>query len=209
MENNMSNSLIQKPIVLNENHKKIIDEWFSMLQQRLYNFNGGTYNGRKLRSELRRSSSLYAVMLQEGYMILANALFNESSALASKPIYHQALAQFTRVAAFADANNGKGTFAAQLSERIKIGERNFLSCLRFEQLLASQTPEEFCIRLIRAVKMRGEKGVNLFSLADGIFLWMQEWHDRQQNLPRNTDPFKRLSVRWAMDYNSTKKQSKE
>ena len=206
----MSESFIKKSIILKENHKKIIDDWFSMLQQRLCGFNGGTYNGRQLRAELRRTTLLHEIILQEGYVILKDALFDKNSTLSSNnPIHLQALACFTWVVSFASANNGNAPFATQLSEKVKGGERNFLSRLRFEQLLASETNEEFCRLLIRAVKMRGENGVNIFSLADGIFLWVEEWHERQQNLSFNSDPFKRLSVRWAMDYNSTKKISKE
>ncbi|MCX8573851.1 MULTISPECIES: type I-E CRISPR-associated protein Cse2/CasB [unclassified Gilliamella] len=206
----MSESLIKKSIILKENHKKIIDDWFSMLQERRYGFNGGTYNGRQLRAELRRATFLQEIILQEGYTILKDALFDKDSTLFSnKPFHEQALVYFTWVAPFADSNNDNASFASQLSDKVRGGERNFLSRLRFQQLLASETPEEFCRRLIRAIKIRGKNGVNLFSLADGIFLWVQEWHERQQNLPSNSDPFKRLSVRWAMDYNSTKKTSKE
>ena len=202
----MSNSFMKKSVILKENHKKIIDDWFSMLQKRLCGFNGGTYNGRQLRSELRRTMLLENIYLQEGYAILNKALFNQNISSSSDiRIQFHALACFTWVASFANANNDNAPFATQLSEKVRGGERNFLSYIRFEQLLASKTPEEFCRRLIRAIKIRGKNGVNLFSLADGIFLWVQERHERQENLPFNSDPFKRLFVRWAMDYNSTKK----
>ena len=203
-ENNMSDTTQKKLIILNDNHKKIIDEWFSMLQQRRGKFNGITYNGRKLRAELRRNSLSELIFLQDGYTILANKLINNDSKLAQTEVHYYALKIFANVAAFAEKNNDKSPFAAQLSEKVKGGERNYLSELRFERLLASETPEEFCQGLIRAVKLRGEKGVNLTSLADGIFLWMQEWDAREHNWPADTNPFKRLSVRWAMDYFSTK-----
>ncbi|WP_085246891.1 type I-E CRISPR-associated protein Cse2/CasB [Gilliamella mensalis] len=205
----MSNNLIKKTIILNESHKKCINEWFSMLQQRSYPFYGGTYNGRKLRAELRRATLPFGVMLHEGYFCLANVLFNDTHRLTPTPVHQQALAIFVAVAAFASANNEKAPFAAQLSEKAKGGQRNIMSPLRFEQLQTSETPEEFCRRLIRAVKLRGEQGVNLFSLADGIFLWVREWHNRLQNLSPTINPFERLSVRWAMDYYSTNKLPKE
>lgn len=209
MENKMSNSFMKKSIILKENHKIIIDDWFSMLQQRQYGFNGGTYNGRQLRANLRHVTDFYEIFSQEGYRILNQALVDQDNAFNDDQIHQQALVYFSWVASFADSNNANAPFASQLSEKVRGGERNFLSRLCFEQLLASQTPEEFCYLLIQAIKIRGKNGVNLFSLADGIFLWVQEWHERQQNLPSNSDPFKRLSVRWAMDYNSTKKTSKE
>ena len=206
----MSNSFIGKPVLLEENHKKIIDDWYSMLQERRYGFNGGTYNGRQLRAELRRTTLLENIYSQEGYTILNKALYDHNISSSSDiRIQLQALACFTWVASFANVNNDNAPFAAQLSEKVRGGERSFLSRLRFEQLLASETPDEFCHRLIRATKIRGDNGVNLISLAEGIFLWIQEWLDRQQNSSFNSDPFKRLSVRWAMDYNSTKKISKE
>jgi CRISPR system Cascade subunit CasB len=210
-ENNMSGTIQKKLMILNDNHKKIIDEWFSMLQLRQCTFNGISYNGRKLRAELRRNALSEFIILQEGYMILAKALIHNDSKLPQTDVQYQALQIFVNAAAFAQANNDKAPFAAQLSEKVKGGERSFLSPLRFEQLCESQTPEEFCRRLIRAVKIRGEKGVNLISLADGIFLWMQEWYAREykHNSSAKTNPFERLSVRWAMDYFSTKNNSKE
>ena len=203
-ENNMSDTTQKKLIILNDNHKKIIDEWFFMLQQRQGKFNGISYNGRKLRAELRRDSLSESIFLQDGYTILADKLINNDSKLAKTEVHYYALRIFANVAAFAEKNNDKSPFATQLSEKINGGERNYLTELRFERLLASENPDEFCQRLIRAVKLRGEKGVNLTSLADGIFLWMQEWDAREHNWPADTNPFKRLSVRWAMDYFSTK-----
>jgi len=208
-ENNMSDTIQKKLMILNDNHKKIIDEWFSMLQQRRGNFNGITYNGRKLRADLRRDSLSELIFLQNGYTILANKLINNDSKLAQTEVHYYALQIFANVAAFAESNSDKIPFAAQLSEKIKGGERNYLSELRFERLLASETPAEFCHRLIRAVKLRGKKGVNLTSLADGIFLWMHEWYAREHNWPANTNPFKRFSTRWAIDYFSTKNNTKE
>lgn len=205
----MSDNFIKKQIILNESHKKCINEWFTLLQQRSYTFNGKSYNGLKLRAELRRASSLDEVRSQEGYWILADVFFAKECGLAENTVHHQALTLFVAVAIYAKANNSNAPFASQLSEKVRGGERNFLSKLRFEQLVNSETDEEFCRRLIRAVKLRGANGVNLFSLADSIFLWVQEWQKRLHDLPANPDPFKRNSVRWAKDYYSTKKTSKE
>ncbi|MCO6546948.1 MAG: type I-E CRISPR-associated protein Cse2/CasB [Gilliamella sp.] len=205
----MSGNVMKKTVILNESHRKCVNEWFLMLQQRSYSFNGNTYSGRKLRAELRRATLPFGVMLQEGYYCLANALFNDIHRLTQSPFYQQALAIFVSVAVFANANNEQTSFAAQLSEKAKGGEHKIISPLRFEQLQSSKTPEEFCRRLIRAVKLRGENGVNLFSLADGIFLWVQEGYNRLQNLSLDINPFERQSVRWAMDYYSTKQTSKE
>ena len=206
----MLNNWEEKPLILNEKHKIIIDEWFSMLQKNEYNFNGFTYNGLKLRAELRRQSLPYGVMLQEGYWILADRLFNENKFLIENKNHHQALALFVAVAVFAKNNNDNASFAFQLSEKNPVGERSIMSPLRFNQLIACDNDEVFCRRLIRAVKLRNDNGVNIFSLADGIFLWIQERHDCQLGLPSSDlDPFKRNSIRWAMNYYSNKKNFKE
>ena len=199
----MSDTTQKKLIILNDSHKKIIDEWFSMLQQRQGKFNGINYNGRKLRADLRRDSLSELIFLQDGYTILANKLINNDSKLAQTEVHYYALWIFANVAAFVEKNNDKSPFASQLSEKVKGGERNYLSKLRFERLLTTETPKEFCQHLIHAVKLRGEKGVNITSLADGIFLWMQEWNAREHNWPADTNPFKRFYVRWARDYFST------
>lgn len=208
-ENNVSKYLIKKPLILNDDHKAIIIKWFSKLQIQECYFFGKAYNGLKLRAELKRSSLPNGVMLKEGYWLLANQLFEEKSSLIASDNHHQALAIFVAVAVFVKANNENASFASQLSEKNKKNERNIMSSLRFNQLLASDTEEEFCRRLIRAVKLRGDGGVNLFSLADSIFLWVKEKNNRQKNLLNNMEPFKRNSVRWAMDYYSTEKSIKE
>ena len=140
----MLNNWEEKPLILNEKHKIIIDEWFSMLQKNEYNFNGFTYNGLKLRAELRRQSLPYGVMLQEGYWILADRLFNENKFLIENKNHHQALALFVAVAVFAKNNNDNASFASQL--------------------IACDNDEVFCRRLIRAVKLRNDNGVNIFHL---------------------------------------------
>ena len=205
----MSKYLIKKTLILNDDHKAIIIKWFSKLQVQECFFFGKAYNGLKLRAELKRSSLPNGVMLKEGYWLLANQLFEEKSFLIASDNHHQALAIFVAVAVFVKANNENASFASQLSEKNKKNERNIMSSLRFNQLLASDTEEEFCRRLIRAVKLRGDGGVNLFSLADSIFLWVKEKNNRQKNLLNNMEPFKRNSVRWAMDYYSTEKSIKE
>jgi CRISPR system Cascade subunit CasB len=57
--------------------------------------------------------------------------------------------------------------------------------------------------LIQAVKIRGGEGVNILSLADSIFLWMDEWYQRETHKPAVSDPFARNRIRWASEYLST------
>ncbi len=208
-ENNVSRNLIKKTLILNNHHKIIINEWFSNLQDQECYFFGKAYNGLKLRADLKKVPFPYGVMLKEGYWLLANQLFEENSFLIGSDNHHQALAIFVAVAIFAKLNNENASFASQLNETKEKNQQKFLSPLRFNQLVANITDEEFCRRLIRAVKSRGDEGVNLFSLADSIFLWAKERDNRQKNLLNNMEPFKRNSVRWAMDYYSTEKSIKE
>jgi len=172
--------------------------WYSYLQER-YHHDGG--NGRAWRAELRRSAQPYGALTSDGFQALRSALhsklhFEQSDTLA--------LAIFASVAAHARRDNSQACFARQLGEVNK--STPYLSRLRFDRLLAVRTPAELCSQLTRAVKLRGDEGVNVVSLADGIFLWMREWHAREQCLPAQSDPFKRISVRWASDYLQAKEK---
>ncbi|AUG99238.1 type I-E CRISPR-associated protein Cse2/CasB [Prodigiosinella confusarubida] len=170
-----------------------INTWFDNLQNR----HNESHNGRAERAELRRTLPPYGALTCAGFRRLANML---PDLLGDSETRLLALAVFTAVAAHAEGNNREKSFAAQLGEKIKGTDRTYLSTLRFERLQRVTSPEEFCRLLIRAVKIRGEKGVNLPSLADGIFLWMAEWQARQHNEAPGIDPFKRNAVRWACEY---------
>ncbi|AFI88538.1 type I-E CRISPR-associated protein Cse2/CasB [Pectobacterium parmentieri] len=131
----------------------------------------------------------------QGYHDLAGKL----AAQLTQEHHIVALAMFVSVAAHAEKNMLKTSFAAQLGEK-QGGDRPFLSPLRFERLQRAQTPEELHRQLFRTVQIRGEAGVNLPSLADGIFLWAEEWQARQENCAPNLHPLRRNAVRWACEY---------
>ncbi|UJR52907.1 type I-E CRISPR-associated protein Cse2/CasB [Dickeya zeae] len=174
-----------------------LETWFTQLQNRHNN----THNGRAERAALRRAAAPYGALTCQGFMRLSNML---AGVIGDKQHRLLGVAIFAAVAAHADVNNDKKSFAAQLGEKASAGsDRRYLSELRFERLLRAQTPEELCRLLIRAVTIRGSAGVNLPSLADGILLWMEEWHARQHNLPASPNPLKRNAVRWACEYNQT------
>ncbi|MBV7404211.1 type I-E CRISPR-associated protein Cse2/CasB [Enterobacter sp. ENT03] len=170
----------------------IVRRWFASLQER--NHPGGV-NGRAWRAELRRSAQPYGTLTTQGFFALMQPLqtllrFNDSDKLA--------LAMFASIASHVRKDNGQESVARQLGKEIK--GTPCLSRSRFDRLLAARTPAELCSQLTRAVKLRGDEGVNLVSLADGIFLWMREWYAREQFQPVETNPFKRFSVRWASEY---------
>ncbi|WP_226093080.1 type I-E CRISPR-associated protein Cse2/CasB [Dickeya oryzae] len=174
-----------------------IETWFKQLQNR----HNDTHNGRAERAALRRAAAPYGALTCQGFMRLSNML---AGVIGDKQHRLLGVALFAAVAAHADQNNDKKSFAAQLGEKVSAGsDRRYLSELRFERLLRAQTPEDLCRLLIRAVTIRGSAGVNLPSLADGILLWMDEWHARQHNLPVHFNPLKRNAVRWACEYHQT------
>ncbi|PWC10958.1 type I-E CRISPR-associated protein Cse2/CasB [Brenneria corticis] len=172
-----------------------INRWFEGLQNR----HNPAYNGRARRAELRRANAPYGVLTCEGYHHLAASLSrqltNETRIIA--------LSIFVSVAAHAAKNTvakSSKSFAAQLGEKPQGSDRAYLSALRFERLQRAATPDELYRQLFRAVKIRGDSGVNLPSLADGIFLWADEWRARQENRAPDINPLRRNAVRWACEY---------
>ncbi|GKW16754.1 type I-E CRISPR-associated protein Cse2/CasB [Pectobacterium carotovorum subsp. carotovorum] len=178
-------------LVINKDDAKKISDWFEALQNR----HSAAGNGRARRAALRRAAPPFGVLTCPGYHDLAGKL----AARLEKEHHIMALAIFVSVAAHAAKNMLKTSFAAQLGEK-QGGDRPFLSPLRFERLQRAQTPEELYRQLFRAVQIRGEAGVNLPSLADGIFLWAEEWQARQENRAPTLHPLRRNAVRWACEY---------
>ncbi|MEL0580769.1 type I-E CRISPR-associated protein Cse2/CasB [Pectobacterium punjabense] len=179
-------------LVITKDDAKKINDWFDGLQNR----HGTPGNGRARRADLRRAKQPpYGVLTCQGYHDLAGKL----AARLTQEHHIVALTMFVSVAAHAEKNMLKTSFAAQLGKEPG-RDRPFLSPLRFERLQRAQTPEELHRQLFRAVQIRGEAGVNLPSLADGIFLWAEEWQARQENRALNLHPLRRNAVRWACEY---------
>jgi CRISPR system Cascade subunit CasB len=189
--------------------QRALREWFADLSERYADPGKEQINGRAWRAELKRMEPPYGVMMCEGYDRLRQQLAKHMSL---RPIDEMALALFVSVAAhikrdnpFAvSSKNSKQTlsFAAQLGEKAN-ESTPVISSLRFERLQKASDPETFCLLLIRAVKIRANNGVNVLSLADSIFLWMEEWLRREEHLPENRNPFERNRIRWASEYLST------
>ena len=189
--------------------QKALREWFADLSERYADPGKEQINGRAWRAELKRMEPPYGVMMCEGYAVLRQRL---AEYMPLRPIDEMALALFVCVAAHikrdnASAISGKNdnqklSFAAQLGEKIN-GSPPVFSSLRFERLQKASDPGTFCQLLIRAVKMRTQHGVNVLSLADSIFLWMEEWLQREEHLLENRNPFARNRIRWASEYLST------
>ncbi|QHM69809.1 type I-E CRISPR-associated protein Cse2/CasB [Mixta intestinalis] len=172
--------------------QQTIRDWFAMLSER-YAKEG---NGRAWRAKIKRMQPPYDVMMSEGYSVLRQRLIAH---MALRPIDDMALALFVSVAVHIKYENQKLSFAAQLGEKAE-SARPILSSLRFERLQKARDPETFCQLLIRAVKLRNYYGVNILSLADSIFLWMEEWQRREAHQPEDRNPFARNRIRWANEY---------
>jgi len=179
--------------------QKALTEWFDILSERYKKQDEKRINGRAWRAELRRMEPPYGVMMCEGYAELRRQLQQH---MALQPVDQMALAVFVSVAVYVKNHNSDLSFAAQLGQ--KINDRPCLSRLRFERLQQAADPESFCQQLTRAVRLRGDDGVNIVSLADGIFLWMREWQMREEHQPESIDPFSRNRIRWASEYLSAR-----
>lgn len=193
-----SNTAALCRIVHPEAQKALID-WFTLLSERNEREEGKRINGRAWRAELKRMEPPYGVMMCEGYDALRQALLKH---MPLQPLGEMALALFVSVAVHIKSNKDKPSFAAQLGEKLN-GSTSCVSGLRFERLLKASDPETFCQLLIQVVRIRGKDGVNILSLADSIFLWMEEWQRREQHEPEPRNPFERNRIRWANEYLST------
>lgn len=185
--------------IIHPQAQKALLDWFATLSERYERQDGKRINGRAWRAEMKRIEPPYGVMMCEGYDALRQALLTH---ITLQPLDEMALALFASVAAHIRNHQGRASFAAQLGEKLN-GSTPCVSALRFERLQKASDPETFCLLLIQAVKMRGSEGVNVLSLADSIFLWMEEWQRRENHQPESRNPFERRRTRWANEYLST------
>lgn len=186
-----------KPVIFtDQTAAKALRRWFEFLQDRNNQYQGVAINGRAWRAELRRCAQPFGALTTAAFHFLNQSLSEHAQFEHSDGL---ALAMVAYVISHAHSDNPQASFPRQLGEQIK-GSNRCLSRLRFDRLLAVRTPAELCSQLTRAVKLRGDKGINIVSLADGIFLWMREWQQREQHQPAQSNPFKRFSVRWASEY---------
>lgn len=86
------------------------------------------------------------------------------------------------------------TFAESLALPKETGGKAVMSELRFQQLQKSRSPEDFFIRVCRAVNLLGGK-TNVASLADDVAHWLVEFRNGPASKPED-----RLAVRWASEY---------
>lgn len=168
---------------LSEGAKQKLRAWFGWLE-----------DNRGDRARLRRAETPDDVLLTEPFFNFMRRMPESWAIQKSLPV----AAMVAAVLAHVKANDGKKTFAAQLASLKPGTDRPRMSELRFQQLQKSRTPDEFFRRLIRAVKL-AEGQINIISLAESIWHWMDEYRDGT-----SLKPLDRLAVRWASDYYTSK-----
>ncbi|PJA49800.1 MAG: type I-E CRISPR-associated protein Cse2/CasB, partial [Syntrophobacterales bacterium CG_4_9_14_3_um_filter_49_8] len=91
-------------------------------------------------------------------------------------------------------DDGKN-FITRLASPKRAGDKTpRMSELRFQRLQKSHSPEEFFIRLQRAIRL-SEGKADVLSLSESILHWMSAFN----SIPER-EPQKRLAVIWAIDY---------
>ena len=146
--------------------------------------------GRADRARLQRCGSPEAVLLQPAYAYLRHHWKGDAEALDVALV--AGLVAQVRQAGIASRTR---PFAALLGAR-RGGKDGppVMSRLRFEQLLASTTPEDLFLRLRRAVELVGEQPIELGELAADLLQWCDELRG---HVPA---PDQRVRVRWAKAY---------
>lgn len=162
--------------------REVLQKWWQQLEDQ-----------RGERAELRRSETLDAVLLTEGFRNLWQAL-----AQTGQRRERDMLAWACVAAALAEVREQPTakdmTFARRLGEQKEKTGKPYMSEMRFAQLQKSRSGDDFLRRLRRALALVN-KTAPVLSLADNILHW---FHEQQGN--QSTRPMDRLAVRWATDY---------
>lgn len=150
-------------------------------------------NQRGARAELRRSDSLDALLLTEGFRNLWQALGQTGQRrdkdMLAWSCVAAALAEVRGPAAAKEAS-----FAQCLGEQKGTTGKPYMSELRFSQLQKSRSGDDFLRRMRRALALI-DQTAPVLSLADGILHWFDEQQGNKSSRPLN-----RLAVRWATEY---------
>ncbi|PVY79148.1 CRISPR-associated Cse2 family protein [Tamilnaduibacter salinus] len=162
--------------------REAVLEWWQQLDKQ-----------RGTRAELRRSDTLDAVLLTEGFRNLWQALEQTGQRrdrdMLSWACVAAALAEVREQPTAKDT-----TFARRLGEQKEKTGKPYMSEMRFAQLQKSRSGDDFLMRLRRALSLIN-KTAPVLSLADNILHWFQEQQGDQAARPMD-----RLAVRWATDY---------
>ena len=145
------------------------------------------------RAELRRSDTLDAVLLCEGFRHLWQALAQTGQCRERDMLAWACVAAALAEVREQPTDEGM-TFARRLGTQKEKTGKPYMSEMRFAQLQKSRSGDDFLRRLRRALALVN-KAAPVLSLADNILHW---FYEQQGNM--GTKPTDRLAVRWATDY---------
>jgi len=144
------------------------------------------------RARLRRAERPEDVLLTEAFFNFLQQMpesWAKPEELLSSAIVAAALSHVKE-----PQDDGKN-FITRLASPKRAGDKTpRMSELRFQRLQKSHSPEEFFIRLQRAIRL-SEGKADVLSLSESILHWMSAFN----SIPER-EPQKRLAVIWAIDY---------
>lgn len=178
----------------NERIREEVTRWWKQLHG-LYDEDASHsgLNQRGARAELRRSDTLDAVLLTEGFRNLWQVL-GQTGQRRDQDMLAWACVAAALAEVRGQPATKSATFAQCLGEQKEKTGKPYMSELRFAQLQKSRSGDDFLMRLRRALALIN-KTAPVLSLTDNILHWFHEQQDNQVSKPMD-----RLAVRWAADY---------
>lgn len=177
-----------------ERVQKEVDHWWKQLHGlKVEGASPSRVNQRGARAELRRSDTLDAVLLTEGFRNLWQGL-GKTGRRRDRDLLAWACVAAALAEVRGQPSAKNTTFAQCLGAQKEKTGKPLMSELRFAQLQKSHSGDDFLRRLRRALALIN-KTAPVLSLADNILHWFGE---QQDNL--GVKPMDRLAVRWASDY---------
>ncbi|KUI98084.1 type I-E CRISPR-associated protein Cse2/CasB [Vibrio sp. MEBiC08052] len=143
------------------------------------------------KARLKRCDSVDSAMMTEGFRLLWMAL-PEAFTGQAKPQDIECWATIAAALVYITAESE--TSFARAAGKKGDNDKSAVSEMRFAQLQAAKTPDEF-LRRLRRILQQVKGKVSPLALAQDIEQWFQE-HDSMR--PHKAD--KRIAVQWAMDY---------
>ncbi|QMV16518.1 type I-E CRISPR-associated protein Cse2/CasB [Vibrio spartinae] len=143
------------------------------------------------KARLKRCDSVDSAMMTEGFRLLWMAL-PEALTEQAKPQDIECWATIAAALVYIPAEYK--TLFARAAGKKGDNDKSAVSEMRFAQLQAAKTPDEF-LRRLRRILQQVKGQVSSLALAQDIEQWFFEHHSMR---PNKAD--KRIAVQWAMDY---------
>ncbi len=155
------------------------------------------------RAMLRRATFIDDILLAPAFFDFLNYIYeNQNIDFKNKNfIISHAIVASIVARVKENIEDSKISFAKSLALPKENSDAPVMSQLRFDKLLKSDEPEQFFIRIRRAVDLLKGK-VNITSLTNDILLWIYEFYQQDKDPDRE----KHLAFKWATDYYTTVKK---